>query len=234
MSEITEISGVSRRGALKRIALAITSAGLASLDQAAAQEVHQHTAEAKKETGGVYKPKVFNDQEYRTLIRLSEIVVPADEVSGSAVDAGAPAFIDILCSENRVLAGKFTGGLGWLDAHGRQLHGKDFLEISEADQMAILEKLVEAETYRQDMELRGFTYADSGYLDFRGYGVYPNTPLGAGVEFFSLARRMIVDAFYTSPLGVKDVGYVGNSAYTKYVVPQEAIEYVMRRSPVKA
>jgi hypothetical protein len=43
---------------------------------------------------------------------------------------------------------------------------------------------------------------------------------------------MVVDAFYTSPMGVKDVGYMGNTAVAKFEVPQEVLDYVSKRSPV--
>jgi hypothetical protein len=45
---------------------------------------------------------------------------------------------------------------------------------------------------------------------------------------------MTMDAFYTSPMGIKDVGYVGNGAYSKYEVPKEALEYALKRSPFAA
>ncbi|MBL8293408.1 MAG: hypothetical protein JNN08_16290, partial [Bryobacterales bacterium] len=45
-------------------------------------------------------------------------------------------------------------------------------------------------------------------------------------------RKMTVDAFYTSPLGIKDLGFKGNRAWSKYTVPQESIDYVMKRSPL--
>ena len=51
-------------------------------------------------TAGVYKPKLFNAHEYATVRRLAEIIIPADEVSGSAVEAGAPEFIDLICANN--------------------------------------------------------------------------------------------------------------------------------------
>jgi hypothetical protein len=55
--------------------------------------------------------------------------------------------------------------------------------------------------------------------------------LAPGVRFFDWIRRMSVDAYYTSPIGIKDIGYIGNTALTAYTVPEEAIAYVMRRKP---
>jgi hypothetical protein len=43
---------------------------------------------------------------------------------------------------------------------------------------------------------------------------------------------MVVDAYYTSPEGIKAIGYLGNTAVAKFEVPQEAIDYAVKRSPV--
>jgi hypothetical protein len=42
---------------------------------------------------------------------------------------------------------------------------------------------------------------------------------------------MVVDAYYTSPAGIKDIGYMGNTAVAKFEIPQEAIDYAINRSP---
>src|SRR5688572_14090935 len=103
-------SRISRRQALRSIAASVTLGGLSA---EAAQHVHQHAAEQKKKAAGAYKPKLFNAQEYKTIARLSELIIPADDISGSAVDAGAPEFIDIIASHNDELATILVGGLAW-------------------------------------------------------------------------------------------------------------------------
>jgi gluconate 2-dehydrogenase gamma chain len=54
--------------------------------------------------------------------------------------------------------------------------------------------------------------------------------LGPGIRFFSWARRLVVDAYYTSPAGIKEVGYMGNTAMSTFSVPQGAIDYAVKRS----
>ena len=68
-------------------------------------------------------------------------------------------------------------------------------------------------------------------LDLIAYRKNESAPVGPGIRFFDWARRMVVDAFYTSPAGVKDVGYLGNTAVAKFEVPQEALDYALKRSP---
>ena len=189
--------GQSRREALRNIALSVTLAGM-PVD--AAQHVHEHAAQEKKKTGGVYKPKHFNDHEYATVRRLTELIIPKDEVSGSAVDAGAPEFIDLIAHNNSEIGLRMTGGLAWLDHHT----GKTFLELTPQEQTALLDKIA----YRKNAS--------------------PET--SQGIEFFRWIRRLTADAFYTSPIGVKDVGYIGNKGMTTFQVPVAALEYAAKRS----
>src|SRR6476620_24 len=116
MSDFVPADTIDRRSLIKGLALAITSAGVLDLD--AAQHVHTETTAEKAR--GAYKVKAFQLAEYKTLQRLAEIIVPKDDVSGSAVDAGAPEFIDLLASQNPKLADIFHGGLAWLDAEMRK------------------------------------------------------------------------------------------------------------------
>src|SRR5688500_18657882 len=116
---------VSRRQALRSIAASVTLGGM-SIE--AAQHVHQHAAEAKKKTAGVYKPKLFNAHEYKTIAKLSEIIIPADDVSGSAVDAGAPEFIDVIANHNGEIATIILGGLNWLDRQMERKYKTTFID----------------------------------------------------------------------------------------------------------
>jgi gluconate 2-dehydrogenase gamma chain len=120
--------------------------------------------------------------------------------------AGASKFIDFLCDATDDMKVIFTGGLGWLDdAMRRRTEGKSFLEASADQQKAMLDLIA----YREN-----------------------NSPeLGPGIRFFDWARRLVVDAYYTSPAGIREVGYKGNGAMAHFSVPQEAIDYALKRSP---
>lgn len=224
---------VSRRQLIRSIALGLTSMGMLDLD--AAQHVHSAANGEKAANKGAYAVKAFEPEEYRTIRRLAELIVPADSVSGSAVDAGAPEFIDLLASQNGTIADIFHGGLAWLDAEMRKRGAKRFVEATEAEQKAMLDTLVKAETDEGARRNEELVYQRSAvYKDFTGYTTNRASDLGPGIRFFDWMRKMTVDAFYTSPIGVKDLGYKGNGAYSKYVVPQEAIDYAMRRTTFKA
>jgi len=192
---------------LVRIALAVTAAG-GAIDTLSAQHVHEMAAADKAATGGVYKPKAFNEHEYHTLQRLAELIVPADDVSPSALESGACEFIDLLSSNNTELAAKYTGGIAWLDREMKRRYEAKFVDAKPEQQTAMLDLIAFRKTAAETPEL------------------------SAGVEFFRWARMMVVDGFYTSKIGIKDVGYMGNTAVAKFEVAQEVIDYVMKRSPV--
>ncbi len=218
---------VSRRALLQRIALAVASAGV--LDLKAGQHVHKAVSQEKQRTGE-YTPQCFNGGEYQTLQRLSELLIPADDQSGSALDAGAPEFIDVLANQNEELAEIFISGIFWLDREMGRRQARRFAEAAEDEQIRLLDELAAAADGSTGA-LIDFHSAPE-YAGFQDYTARPRGRLGPGARFFVWARRLIVDAFYTSPIGYEDVGYKGNHYRTEYEVPQEAIDYVMKRSPL--
>ena len=128
-----------------------------------------------------------------------------DIIIPGASDAGAAEFIDFLSTHNDELAAIFNGGFGWLDNYMQKTYGADFLNATSAQQTELLDKLA----YEKNRT--------------------PET--AAGVHFWTWTRNMVVDAYYTSPAGVKDIGYMGNGAMKVFSVPQEAVDYAIKRSP---
>ena len=237
MSE-TQMQGteVSRRDMLRTIAIAMTAAGTGTLGLEAGRHVHG-LAQAEKEATGSYAPKFLNQHEYRTVQRLAELIIPADDHSGSAAEAGAGEFIDLLCSQNPALGAIYTGGILWLDHFSNQRSASRFLDNSPQQQDAVLATL-SREAHRLEMSEKnrgpGFEFDERPeYQGFEEYTTQPRSKLGPGAQFFSWVRRMSADAFYTSPIGIQDVGFKGNSYWGRYRVPQEAIDYVMNLSPLK-
>src|SRR5262249_17848217 len=118
------------------------------------------------------------------------------------------------------------------DAEMRHRYSKSFVDASEAQQTAMLDTLVEAERKLRARRAEELVYEKSAnYKDFSGYATTAPGDLGPGVIFFDWIRKMTVDAYYTSAIGVKDLDYRGNRAYSSYQVPKEALEYALKRSP---
>ncbi len=193
-----EMKPVSRREWLARLA-----AGVAVVSGAEAQHAHEAVAR-EKQKGGTYQPKALTAHEYATLQKLSDLILPADDHSPGALEAGAAGFIDFLCSVNNDLRYLYTGGLMWLDEAMEHAHDKPFLEAAPVEQTAMLDKIA----YRKNA----------------------SPELDPGIDFFALCRRMVADAYYTTPIGYKEVGYMGNSGMAQFSVPKEALEYALKRS----
>jgi gluconate 2-dehydrogenase gamma chain len=122
-----------------------------------------------------------------------------------ASKGGSAEFIDLLSSQNPDMLAIYTGGIGWLDEEMKRQYRADFLTSTAAQKTEMLDKIA----YRKN-----------------------RTPeLAPGITFFNWARRMTVDAYYTSPAGIKEVGFKGNGAVKEFKVPQEAIDYAVKRSP---
>jgi len=229
MSNFVPLETIDRRALIRSLALGLTAMGAMDVD--AAQHVHVETG-AEKAKNGTYKVKAFTPGEYQSIQQLAVLIVPADTVSGSALDAGAPEFIDTLASQNEQIANIFHGGLAWLDAEMRKRYQATFVAAKPEQQTRMLDALVEAGRELTERQNEALVYQNSPiYKEFTGYTVRRANELGAGVAFFDWVRKMTVDAFYTSPIGFKDLNYIGNQALAKYVVPKEAMEYALKRSP---
>jgi gluconate 2-dehydrogenase gamma chain len=191
---------ISRRQLLRGLSL---SAGLVTLE--AAQHAHSAVADEKRAANGEYTPKGFTPHEFQTLRRLSDLIVPADDHSPGALDAGAAEWIDFMASNSPELAGIFTGGFGWLDHETQRRYGVDFVDAKPDQQTAMLDAIAFPKNAKPEA--------------------------APGVHFFNWVRNLVLDAYYTSPVGIKELGYMGNSAMVEFHVPDEALQYALKRSP---
>jgi len=196
------MSDISRRDALRRLGLVLMTTGV--IDRVSAQEVHQMAGAASAASGGAYTPKALSAHAYQTLDRLTDLIIPVENGAPGAVASGAAAWIDMMASENDQLKGIYTTGLAWLDTAMAGRGAKDFLSATPQQQTALLDLIA----YRKNQ----------------------SPELAPGIEFFTWARRMTVDAFYTSAIGIKDIDYRGNTALGSYPAPTEAIAYALKRS----
>ncbi len=139
----------------------------------------------------------FTPEEMATIATLSNIIIPADEVSGSATDAGVPAFIEFIVKDMPQHQVPMRGGLRWLDLHCIKAYGKAFTDITDAQRIEVVETIAYPNKAKADM--------------------------AQGVAFFSLMRNLTATGFYTSEIGVKDIGYAGNKPNQWNGVPDEVL-----------
>jgi gluconate 2-dehydrogenase gamma chain len=184
----------SRREILKSLStVAVAGSVLRAIPLEAAEYAHSVIeAEKADAKAGGYAPKFFPPHQYKTLQLLCETILPADADSGGAIEAGAPEFIDLLTSENPDYQLQFGGGLMWLDSTCEDKYGNIYLDCTPQQQKEILDLIA----YRKNAA------SDEG--------------LSHGVKFFSLLRSFTSDGFFTSKIGIKYLGYVGNTFLTDF------------------
>ena len=186
--------GIGRREALLRVGLVPLAAGLA-LSPARLQAAQEHAREGAAKAAAQGKPvapKFFTAREWATVRVLSDLVIPADDRSGSATDALVPEFIDFILDdplaeprERESLQTRVRGGLAWLDRECRGRFSRAFVECTGGDRAAVLDDIAWPEQARPEM--------------------------GPGAAFFSLFRDLVASGFWSSRIGVEDLRYTGNT-----------------------
>src|ERR1700751_2532053 len=185
---------VSRRDILKTLAIgAATGSVLQVIPAKAAEFAHQAVGKEKAASpAGKYTPKYFSAHQYETLNWLCNTIVPKDDHSGGAVEAGAPEFIDLLTSENEEFQLRLGGGLVWLDSFCVDRYEKPFMECSPDQRKQVLHLIAYRKNAKQDPTLR------------------------QGVVFFAFLRNMTMDGFYTSKIGIADLKQKGNESLSEF------------------
>jgi hypothetical protein len=180
---------VSRRDVLKSLAISAAATSVLRLIPAHAAEMAHQMIAAEKAAAPTkaYTPKFFTAHDYKTLQALCQSIIPADADSPGAIEASGPEFIDLLTSENKDYQVTLGGGLMWLDGTCTDRYGKVYLDCAPEQQKEILDKIA----YRKN------SLSDAS--------------LNQGVAFFSFLRNMTADGFFTSQVGVKYLGYIGNT-----------------------
>ena len=189
---MSESQDISRRDALLIMAVAPLATSLGTTPDvieramAAAERVQQQQSPTagQKPTPGVYKPRFFNAHEWRTVRVLTDLIIPRDARSGSATDAGVPEFMDFMMIDRENMQGQMRGGLRWLDNRSNGRFGKRFLALNTRQQAAVLDEIA---------------YPDKAAAE-----------VSHGVSFFNFFRDLTAAGFFSSRIGVKDIGYMGN------------------------
>lgn len=186
--------GISRRDILRSLAVGAAAGSVLQMIPAeAAEYVHQMVHKEKAAApAGTYTPKYFSAAQYAAILFLCDTIIPKDEKSGGAVEAGAPEFIDLLTSENPEYQLKLGGGLFWLDAACTDRYGNIFMECNPEQKKEILDLIAFRKNAKKDPSL------------------------SQGVAFFAFLRDLTTDGFYTSKIGIADLQYVGNTSLREF------------------
>ena len=135
-----------------------------------------------------YQPLFFSPSEYALVERLTEIIIPSDTTPG-AKEAGVAEFVDFMVAHNTEQQYPMRLGISWLNAHSERLLGKKFLELTEVQQLSVLEPLAYKAKYREGEE--------------------------DGRKFFSAIKDLTVMGFYTTEIGYKEIDNPALKFYAK-------------------
>src|SRR5437667_12542008 len=147
--------GITRRDILRTLTVgAVGGSVLQVIPAKAAEYIHQMVHKEKAAApAGKYTPKYFSAPQYATLIALCDFILPKDEKSGGAVEAGAPEFIDLLTSENEKYQLRLGGGIFWLDGYSTDHYGKRFVDCTAEQKKEVLDLIAFRKNAKQDTAL---------------------------------------------------------------------------------
>ncbi len=146
-------------------------------------------------------PLTLTDEQRRTAAALCDTIIPADEVSPAASAVGVPDFIDEWVSapyprqqEDRKV---ILAGLAWVDAESQRRYQTPFARVTEAQRIALCTDIAYVPTARAEFK--------------------------EAAAFFKQYRDLTAGGFYTTPIGSKDIGYVGNVPLPTFEGPPAAL-----------
>src|SRR6266481_7011337 len=184
---------ISRRDVLRTLGMgAMAGSVLRVIPMQAAEYAHNMVQAEKASAAGGYTPKFFPPHQYKILQALCETIIPAEDGTGGAIEAGAPEFIDLLTSENPDYQLKLGGGLMWLDSTCTDRYGNIFMQCTPEQKKEILDLIAYRKNAKKD------------------------PALSQGVAFFAFLRNLTCDGFYTSKIGIADLQYIGNTALREF------------------
>jgi gluconate 2-dehydrogenase gamma chain len=201
---------MDRRKYLKTLAAGTLSSGVL-LNACAPEKKKEIVEDADKINGGPAREpaeierfkkltaeQFFTDHEMATIAILADIIIPRDEVSGSATDAKVPDFIEFIVKDMPHHQVPMRGGLKWLDLQSLRRYQNPFSESTAKHQMELVDDIAWPEKAKPGMQ--------------------------PGVAFFNLMRDLTATGFYTSEIGIKDIGYAGNRPNQWDGVPQDVLD----------
>ncbi|TDQ31126.1 gluconate 2-dehydrogenase subunit 3 family protein [Zeaxanthinibacter enoshimensis] len=142
----------------------------------------------------------FNEHEMETIAVLCALILPANDKFGSATDAGTPAFIEFMAKDIPEMQATLRGGLMWLDHKSNTEYNLEFKSAEEAQQKQLLDAIA--------------------FYD-------PEVPMNEQpleIQFFSMMRNLTLTGYYTSKMGIEDLGYQGNMPNVWDGVPEDVLE----------
>lgn len=202
---------MNRRESLK--ALSLLAAGTGILAKSCGPEKQNNSVNAGKNLADklpgvqdfehernlkLYDEEFFSEHEMATITVLVDYIIPKDDFSGSASEAGVPSFIEFIVKDMPDYQTPMRGGLKWIDIRCQKKFGQVFKNCKENQQVALLDEIA--------------------------YPSKSSPEVQQGVNFFKTLRNLTASGFYTSKIGIDDLGYVGNKPGVWAGVPEDVLK----------
>lgn len=204
---------MDRRNSLKSILLGSIAGGLAlhgckteaeaTVEEARVNEFPYSYGRVEKEIELIKEleaEEFFNPHEMETIGVLCALILPANEKFGSALDAGAPDFIEFMAKDIPEMQTTLRGGLMWLDHRSNTDFNLEFKSASEEQQKSLLDEIA--------------------YYDAE----IPLDKQALEIQFFNLMCNLTLTGYYTTKTGIEDLGYKGNMPNIWDGVPEDVLE----------
>ncbi len=201
---------MNRRKSIKALLVGTVSAGVL-VEACKSEDKKAVVQDANAKVSGINRMKeeeehykevisktFFTAEEMATITILGDIIIPKDDVSGSASDAKVPEFIEFIVKDQPYHQTPMRGGLRWVDMYCLKNYGKAFKDASHEQQIALVDQIAYPKKAKPEMQ--------------------------QGVSFFNLMRNLVASGFYTTQIGYKDIGYIGNAPNQWNGVPDDVLK----------
>ena len=200
---------MNRRDSLKAIGVGAVSAGLLLENCKPSKKTGNEKEVVQQPTDGLqpfeiernkklHEEVFFTSEEMAVITVLADIIIPKDDHSGSASDAGVPAFIEFIVKDIPRHQTPMRGGIRWLELQCLNRFGTSFVKCNPEQQIEIVEEIAYPDEAKPEMK--------------------------QGVAFFNLMRDLTASGFFTSKIGLEDIGYAGNKPNQWTGVPEEVLK----------
>ncbi len=201
---------MNRRESLKALGIGTLSAGVlleackTKSDDESGAKIPEKSPEGDRLPEEIERDKKLNAEtfftphEMATITILGDIIIPKDDRSGSASDAKVPEFIEFIVKDRPDNQTPMRGGLRWLDLQCFKRYDNPFKDCTPQQQLEIVDAIAYPEKATPEMK--------------------------QGVAFFDRMRSLTATGFFSSKMGVEDLGYVGNKPNRWEGVPGDIIK----------
>jgi len=146
----------------------------------------------------------FTEHELATIATLCDLILPATTTVGGALVAGVPDFVEFIVKDIPKHQLPLRGGIMWLNSVTNKQFGFEFIACNEEQQKAILDTIA--------------------WPVQQGEDPTEKQELSVGIRFFSLMRDLTLTGYYTTKIGIDDLGYVGNVPSVWDGVPEDVLK----------